>query len=289
MHRLVYLLLYPLLWLISMLPMRLLYIISDILYFLAYHVIGYRKKVVFSNLKLVFPEKSEAEIRHIAQKFYRHLCDIIFEMIKGLTISEKEAKRRFQVENLELLQELYQNKRHVLLLCGHYASWEWSGILSKLMKYKGLAVYKKLDNKAFDKIIKQIRGHFGGEIISNKQVVPRLFRLSQGNELSLTLILADQTPKLGAFKHRDTFMNVNVPVFTGSEELAKKLDFTSLYLKVSKEKRGYYKARFVMLAEDPSKFNDFEITRRFLDEIEKQINTAPEYYLWSHKRWKLRA
>ncbi len=288
MHQLVYLILYPLLWLTSLFPMRLLYIKSDILAFIVYRVVGYRKKVVLSNLELVFPDKSVKERKAIAGRFYTHLCDIIFETIKNLTISEKEANRRFHYENLEMIDELYEKRRSVLLLCGHYSSWEWSGILSKHINHKGLAVYKKLQNKAMDRIIRKIRGRFGAEIVSNRKIYGKLYRLSQDDIPSMTLILADQTPKPGAFKQRDTFMGIDVPVFTGSEEIAKKLDFASVYLKVTKIKRGYYNASFVMLAEDPSNYPDYTITRRFLDEIEQQIADAPEYYLWSHKRWKLR-
>jgi KDO2-lipid IV(A) lauroyltransferase len=244
--------------------------------------------VVSGNLKLVFPEKSDTERRRIQRKFYQHLCDIIFETIKSLTISEKEISKRFVYQNLKLLDDLYKKDRSILLMCGHYASWEWSGILARQMDYKGLAVYKKLDNKSFDRLVKKIRSRFGASIISNKKVVPLLYRLSKEHTKSLTLILADQTPKLGAFKHRDLFMGIDVPVFTGSEELAKKLGFSAVYLNVTKVKRGYYAARFELLAEDPTLYSDFEITRKFLDCIERQINKAPEYYLWSHKRWKLR-
>ena len=288
MQSLLYILIYPLLWLTSLLPMGVLYLKSSCLYFLAYYILGYRKKVVKENLLLVFPEKSNKERNAIARKFYQHLCDIIFETIKSLTISEKEISRRFQYENIEMLNDLYKKDKSVLLMCGHYASWEWSGILNDQMPYQGYAVYKKLDNPYFDRLVKKIRGRFGAGIITNKKIVAELFRNSRKNIKSVTLILSDQTPKLGAFKHRDTFMGIDVPVFTGTEELAKKLDFSAVYLKIRKVKRGYYSASFVSLAENPSDFKDYDITRLFLDEIEKQIMEAPEYYLWSHKRWKLR-
>lgn len=288
MHRLLYILAYPFLWLLSILPMGLLYVKSSVLYFFGYYVFGYRRKVVKDNLKLVFPDHSQEERNRIAKKFYKHLCDIIFETIKNLTISEKEVTRRFRYENLEVLDELYGKDKSVLLMCGHYASWEWSGILTRQMPYKGYAVYKKLDNPYFDRMVKKIRGRFGASIVTNKKIVKELFRKNKEGEKSLTLILSDQTPKIGDFKHRDTFMGINVPVFTGTEELAKKLNFATVYLKVRKVKRGYYSATFVPLTENSTKFEDFEITRKFLDEIEKQIGEAPEYYLWSHKRWKLR-
>lgn len=288
MQRLLYLLIYPLLWTTSILPMRLLYIKSDCLYFLAYHVFRYRKKVVLSNLKLVFPEKTEKERKAIAKAFYHHLCDIIFETIKSMTISEEEAKRRFDVQNIELLRDYESRGRSVLMFCGHYASWEWSSIINRQTTLKGLGVYKKLDNVYFDRLVKKIRGKFGAEIISNKKIVTSLFRLNKKGIRSVTLVLADQTPKVGAFKHRDTFMGIDVPVFTGTEELAKKLNFAVVYMKVEKVRRGYYKANFIPLAEDPNSYPDFDITRMFLNEIEKQIHKEPQYYLWSHKRWKLR-
>jgi KDO2-lipid IV(A) lauroyltransferase len=268
--------------------MWLLYVHSNLLFIIAYYVIGYRKKVVKDNLRLVFPEKSDAEIKAIAKPFYQHLCDIVFETIKTLTISEKEITKRFQFENLEVLDQIYKKDKSVLLMCGHYASWEWVGIIMKQTPYKGFGVYKKFDNIYFDSMIKKSRSRFGGAIISNTKIVPTLFRSNKKGEKTITLILSDQTPKLGAFKQRDTFMGVDVPVFTGTEELAKKLDFAVVYLKVVKVKRGYYSASFVPLAENPKEFKDYEITRLFLNEIEKQIRKAPQFYLWSHKRWKHR-
>lgn len=288
MQRLLYLLLYPLMWVTSLLPMGLLYVKSNVLYFLTYYVVGYRKKVVKDNLRLVFPEKSPEEINRIAKAFFQHLCDVIFETIKNLTISEKQARKRFVYTNLEVLDRLYEKDKSVLLMCGHYASWEWSGILSRQMKHQGLAVYKKLDNPYFDRLVKKVRGRFGAEIVTNTKIVPLLFRKAQKKINTLTLILSDQTPKLGAFKQRDTFMGIEVPVFTGTEELAKKLDFAAVYLQIKKVRRGYYTATLVPLTEDPKSYPDFEITRMFLDEIEKQIHAAPQFYLWSHKRWKHR-
>ena len=286
MKRLLYIIAYSLLWLISIFPMWYLYIKSYFLYLILYYIIGYRKNVILSNLKLVFPERSTKEYVFIAKKFYRHLCDLIFETIKSITISEKVITKRYEFENLELLEEYDKKNKSVLLMCGHYANWEWCNILTKRMKQKGYAAYKPLANKHFDYMVKKIRGRFGGIIISNKNVVSTLFRNTKKGINTVTL--SDQTPKPDAYKHRDTFMNINVPVFTGTEELAKKLDLIPVYLKVKRIKRGYYSARFVTLTDHPKEVEDFKITRMFLDEIEKQIHEAPQYYLWSHKRWKLR-
>ncbi|MCB0456176.1 MAG: lysophospholipid acyltransferase family protein [Flavobacteriaceae bacterium] len=289
MHRLLYILLYPAIWLTSLLPLRILYLKSSFLYFLVYYIIGYRKKVVKGNLRLVFPEKTSKEINSIAKTFFQHLCDIIFETIKSLTISEKEIRKRFVFKNLDLIENLYQKDKNILLMCGHYASWEWSGILSKQMSYKGFAVYKKLDNPYFDKLVRKIRGRYGASIITNKQIAKTLYRNFKKGEKTLTLILSDQTPKPWAYKDRQLFMGIDVPVFTGTEELAKMLDFATVYLKIEKVKRGYYEATFVSLSENPKEHQDYEITRLFLNEVEKQIKENPPYYLWSHKRWKHRS
>ncbi|MDN3723651.1 lysophospholipid acyltransferase family protein [Aequorivita sp. SDUM287046] len=288
MQRLLYILVYPILWLLSKMPMGILYFKSSALYILVYYVVGYRKKVVMENLALVFPQKTQRERNQIAQKFYKHLCDIIFETIKAFTISEKEIRKRFVVTNAEILDNYYENDRSILLMAGHYGNWEWSGILNKLMQHQAHAVYKPLDSQQFDALVKKTREHFGGIIVSNKKIVGVLFRKWKKGVKTLTYILSDQTPKAGAYKHRDTFMGIDVPVFTGTEELAKKLDFSVLYLKVEKEKRGYYTATFVPLADNPKEYDDFQITRMFFDALEIQIREKPEYYLWSHKRWKLR-
>lgn len=289
MQRLLYILLYPILWLTSLLPMSLLYIKSSVLYLITFYIIGYRRKVVKSNLQLVFPQKTVAERKFIERQFYKHLCDLIFETIKSMSISEKELRKRFEIENMDLLNDYFSKGRSTLVLCGHYANWEWSNIVPVHTEAKGFGVYKPLRNKYFDALIKKIRGRFGATIVTNKKIVASLFRSAKNGEHSITLMVADQTPKKDAFKQRDTFMGIDVPVFTGTEELAKRLDFNTVYLKVTKIKRGYYSATFVPLAENPSQFEDFLITRSFLTEIEKQIHEAPQYYLWSHKRWKHRA
>lgn len=289
MQRLLYLLIFPIIWLISILPLQILYLKSSVLYVLAYRIFRYRKKTVLGNLKLIFPEKTDLEIKSIAKSFYKHLCDFIFETIKTLSISEKALKKRYRYTNLELLDGYYDQNRSILLMCGHYANWEWSGILNKQMKYQGFGVYKKLDNPYFDKLVRRIRGKFGPIIVSNKHIAKTLYKYYKQGKPSMTLIVSDQTPKLGAFKYRDTFMNIDVPVFTGTEELAKMLDFTCLYMQVKKVKRGYYEATFVPLADYPKESPDFDITRKFLNQLEKQIYQEPSYYLWSHKRWKHRA
>lgn len=288
MQRLLYIFVYPILWLFSILPLWVLYIKSTVFFFLVYYVIGYRKKVVMENLTLVFPEKTHREKKIIMREFYKHFCDIMVETIKGLTISEKQAKKRFVLTNPEVLEAYYKKDRSILLMAGHYGNWEWTGILNKFFPHQGLAVYKPLKNKQFDAMVKKARGKFDGEIVSNKKIVTTLFRMWKKNIKTLTYILSDQSPKLNDFKYRDTFMGIDVPMFTGTEELAKRLDFSVLYLRVEKVKRGHYSSTLIEVADQPKAFPDYEITRKFFDLLEDQIREKPAYYLWSHKRWKHR-
>ncbi len=288
MQFLVYILVYPLLWLISILPFRLLYALSDGVYILLYHLIGYRKKVVTENLKLVFPDKSEKEIAGIRTKFYKHLCDMFLEMAKTMTISERELKKRFKVLNPEELKRLEGLNKSVILIFGHYASWEWSIVLQNYINFKGLAVYKKLANRHFDKLVRDIRTKFNTSLISTRETIGIISRNEERGIKSITGFLSDQSPRLTKDVYWSQFMGINVPCFTGAERLAKKLDLTTAYLKVTKVKRGFYEAEIITLAENPKQYPDHQLTDMFLREVEKQIYEAPEYYFWTHKRWKHR-
>lgn len=286
MQFLAYILIYPVLWLISILPFRVLYLVSNILYLLLYYIIGYRKKVVSSNLKLVFSEKPKNELILIQKKFYRHLCDMFLEMAKTMTISESELKKRFKVLNSEEFQRLEHLNKSIILIFGHYASWEWSIVLQNYINFKGLAVYKKLANTYFDKLVRNIRSKFNTDLISTKETIQVINENETKGIKSITGFLSDQSPRLTKDVYWSTFMGIETPCFTGAERLAKKLDLTTAYLKVTKVKRGYYEAEVITLAENSRDFKDYELTDLFLREVEKQIQEAPEYYFWTHKRWK---
>lgn len=286
MQFLVYILVYPFLWLISILPFRLLYLFSYKVYIILYHIVGYRKKTVTKNLKLVFPEKSENEIAAIRKKFYRHLCDMFLEMAKTMTISEAELKKRFKIKNPEEFKRLESLNKSIILIFGHYASWEWSIVIQQYINFKGLAVYKPLANKHFDRLVKNIRSKFNTDLISTKETINTINEHEAQGIKTITGFLSDQSPRLTKEVYWGEFMGIKVPCFTGAERLAKKLDLTTAYLKVNKVKRGYYEAEVITLAENPKDYKDYELTDMFLREVEKQIYEAPEYYFWTHKRWK---
>ncbi|MEP1488086.1 MAG: lysophospholipid acyltransferase family protein [Algibacter sp.] len=288
MQLLVYILVYPLLWFISILPFRLLYIVSDGVYILLYRIIGYRKKVVTENLKLAFPDKAEKEIAVIRKKFYHHLCDMILEAVKSITISEAEMKKRYVFTNVEEIHQLEKENKSVILFMGHYASWEWIFILQKHVNHKGYAVYKQLSNKYFDALVKRIRAKYNSHLITTKETFPILVRAKRDNQLTFNGFVFDQSPKANKAMHWQDFMGVEVPVHVGAEILAKRLDMATLFLKVKKVKRGYYSATFMDVIKDSKTFENYEITNAALKRVEEQIHEAPEYYLWTHKRWKHR-
>ena len=286
MQLLAYILVYPILWLISILPFRLLYMLSDGVYVLLYYVIGYRKKVVKDNLKLVFPEKSKQDINRISKKFYHHFCDMIFEAIKSLTISEKEILKRFKVTDIEDLKQYEASKQSVILMCGHYASWEWSMSLQKHIDFIGYGVYKRLRNPYFDRLVKRVRGKHNSYLISTKDIIPTLVESKKAGKLFLCGMAADQSPKLNKAYHWTEFMGVKVPCYTGSEMISKRLDLPIVFMAIKKVKRGFYEATFSTITKTPKNFKDYDLTDTFHKLVEAQIKTAPEYYLWTHKRWK---
>lgn len=288
MQLLVYIIVYPIIWFLSILPMRLLYFISDIVFVLVYHIIGYRKKVVRANLALAFPEKTSEEHKKISKKFYHHLCDMILESIKSLSISEAALKKRFVYTNVEVIHALEEKNRSIILMLGHYASWEWVFILQKFVNHKGYAIYKRIENKYFDRLVKKIRAKYDTQLITTKESIHKLGAAKLRGELTINGFAADQSAKHWKTKHWKEFMGVKVPILTGGEMMAKKLDMAVVFLAVKKVKRGHYVATFKTIAEEPREIPDFQITDRFLELVEEQIKEEPAYYLWTHKRWKYR-
>jgi KDO2-lipid IV(A) lauroyltransferase len=288
MQLIAYILIYPLLWLISILPFKLLYGLSDVLWFFLYKIFGYRKATVKENLRLVFPNKSEQDIAEITHQFYHHLCDMIVEAIKSMTISEAELRERYKFTNLELIHALEKKNRSIVLMCGHYGSWEWIFILQKQINYKGYAIYKRLRNKYFDRLVKRIRAKHNSNLITTKETFGVLMKSKKKGELTINGFASDQSPKVNKAFHWSKFMGIKVPMYTGAETLAKKLDMAVVFFSVKRIKRGYYETTFKTIAEDPKEFKDYEITDVFFKLVEQQILEEPQYYLWTHKRWKHR-
>ncbi|MGB2173726.1 MAG: lysophospholipid acyltransferase family protein [Flavobacteriaceae bacterium] len=289
MQLLAYILIYPILWFISILPFRLLYALSDFLYILMYYVFRYRKQTVIDNLRLVFPEKSDHEIKIITKKFFHHFCDMMLESIKSMNISLESMKARYTFKNLDIIKKFEKQNKSIVLMCAHYGSWEWIFILQTYTTHRGYGIYKRLQNKYFDRLIKSIRARYNSYLITTKETFSVLEDAKKNGILSMNGFASDQSPKKEKAHHWNEFMGIKVPVHTGAEMMAKKLDMPVVFFAVERKKRGYYEATFQTLAEKPTDFKDYEITDKFLKLVEAQIHEAPEYYLWTHKRWKHRA
>ena len=286
MQFLIFAITYPLIWILSILPMRILYIKSDVFFFLIYYVFGYRKKVVYNNLQLAFPEKSEAELKRISKAFFRHFTDLIFESIKSFTISEKEVLKRYKYINPELVNTLSKSGRSIALTGAHQANWEWSFSLSLVLDITVFGAYTKLGNKYFEKVVKTSRTKFGVQGFRTSDTVKALHKNFSKNIQGLYILLSDQSPQLQKTHYWQEFLGVKVPVHTGAEMLAKKFDYAVINYVTRKVKRGYYETEFELITESPKEFKNYQITDMFLNITEKNIYRQPEFYLWSHKRFK---
>lgn len=273
---------------ISILPFRLLYIFSDCVYILVYRIIGYRKKTVRENLALALPHLTEKERLVIEKKSYKHLCDMFLEMIKTMTISVKEIEKRFVLKNVDYYLEMEKQGKSIALMCGHYASYEWSISINSQITFDGFAIYKRINNKYFDDLVKKIRSRFKAYLITTKETVPTIEANNEKGVKGLYGFASDQSPQVKSKTYWSKFMGIEVPVYTGAEMLAKKFDMNIMFMKIKKVKRGFYEMEFELLTDDAKSIPDYQITETFLRKVEQQILEAPEFYLWTHKRWKHR-
>ena len=288
MNLLVYILVYPFIWMISRLNFTSIYLISDLLFYILYYIFSYRKKVVRKNLELAFPEKSKKERRRIERENFRNLTDIFLETFKSNNIKEKDLIERFSFKNPELLEKIYNNNQEVIVMCSHYCSWEWVFVIQKITKFKINAIYKKLSNKYFDKWTKDRRSRYGANMISTKDTYREVSRLSKLKSLNFYGFASDQSPKKSKAVYWGNFLNNWVPIHTGAEVIAKKYNMATVFMDVQKVKRGYYEASFSLITEKPNSFKKFELTDKYIEFVEKQVRNKPEYYTWTHKRFKHR-
>ena len=286
MQFLLYLILYPILWIISILPFPILYLVSDFVYVVVYYIIGYRKKTVRENLTLAFPNLSKEELLKIEKKSYHHLCDTFLEMIKTMTISREEMNKRYVFTNMEVYLNLEKKGKSIALMCAHYASYEWAVSMNHHINFIGYGIYKKIANKYFDKLVRDIRSKFKAVLISTKETKSTIEYNAKNNILGVFGFASDQTPRFSQNLYWDSFLGIETPIHTGAETLAKRYDMNVIFLKGKKVKRGYYEASFEVLSEDVQSVPDFKISELFTRKVEEQIREAPEFYLWTHKRWK---
>ena len=283
----VYHILFFLLYLLSLLPMRLLYLLSDGLFFPLFHVVKYRRKVVEKQLEECFPEKSMQERRAIERQFYHFFCDYLVEVIKLFSISKKEMMRRMKFVGIEQVREELKDKKFCFLYLGHYCNWEYIASLSYwLPEIHCGQIYHRIYNQAFDELFLKLRGQFGGESILMKDTLRRILTLRNQEKKVMIGFIADQLPKWENMHHWTTFLNHDTSFFIGAERIAKQVDAALYYVDVERVKRGYYQVRFRLMTLHPKEFPDYELTDQYARLLEESICRQPAYWLWTHKRWK---
>ena len=275
-----------LIYVISWLPVSLLYVLSWLIFFLFYYVPGYRKKVVYNNLYNAFPEKSRQELLAIRRRFYRHLSCLFAEVVKILSLSPENLKRRckFTAESKELINSYLQNNKSVIIVMGHYGNWEWCGTSFYVnFGISSAAVYRPVKNKAFDRLMKRLRTRLGVNVYPMKDFPRQMFALRK--QTNCIILIADQTPSR-TNAHWVEFLNQETPVYKGTARLSKTFNYPLIFCLPRPVKRGYYEVHAKLIAETPKEYDEESISKMHTRILEEEIIKAPEYWLWTHKRWK---
>ena len=288
MNLLVFLFVYPFIWFVSRLNFKQLYLFSDFFYYVLYYIIRYRRNVVRNNLILAFPKKSKNDILLIEKKYYRNLSDVFLESFKSMNIKEEEIKKRFHFTNPNILEQVYNSGRNLIIMGSHYCTWEWCFIMDRVTRFKINGIYKKISNPYFDKWAKKIRSKYDCELITTKESYRKIDEQSKGEKLNLYGFASDQSPSKKKATYWNKFLNVTVPIHIGAEIIAKKFNMPMLFMDVIKVKRGFYEATFKEITYNPKKFQNFELTDIFIKMVEEQIHRKPEFYTWTHRRFKHR-
>lgn len=271
---------------ITLLPLRVLYIFSDLLFVVLYHFPSYRRKVVEKNLRMSFPEKSEQERQEIARRFYRHLADLFIETLKVTHMGPKEIKRRFVFRDMTLLNRFFDQGKDVLAVCSHYNNWEWLSSMPLNSHVKALTVYKPLVNKHFDQFMFNLRAKYGVLPAPMNSILKVLIKSRKEKIQTVAAFIADQTPPKGEHVFWVDFLNQETSFYPGTEKVAMMLDMPVVFVHIIKMRRGYYEVELTLISESPKSEAPGTITEKHARKLESIIREKPEYWLWSHKRWK---
>lgn len=272
-------------WLVSITPFRVLYFFSDVTYYIFYYLLKYRKRVVFDNLKSSFPQKTSEETEVLMRRFYRFFCDLIFESLKGMSLTKKQLEARHKLVNPEVINALLADRRSVLGVTAHYGNWEW-GALSGAAHFKAkmVAFYKPISNKIIDRFMISHRARFNCHLAA---VGDTLFTIRHYQKEVVTyFMVADQSPSNLRRSYWFDFLNRDTPFIHGPEEYSRLYNLPVVFIDIRRVKRGYYEVYFSLLTDNPSALPKGEITRLYKDKLEEMITREPAYWLWSHRRWK---
>lgn len=271
-----------------MLPLRLLYYISDFLFVFLFYIAGYRKKIVYTNLANAFPEKSFAERKNIARKFYKHLADVIVEMAKMISYNEEQLSKHMSFKNPEVLNDLYDKGRSAITVIAHYGNWEW--LVASCMHYKHhlLALYKPLRNAYFDRFFVKLRSKFGMELVPMQHTLKVMLEYQGKHIPIITSFVTDQSTIKEKTQYWTTFLNQETGVYLGVEKIAKRLGHAVVFVKMHKISRGKYMLELEKLFDNAAGTAEYEVTKRHVAALEEHVKQQPEYWLWSHRRWKIK-
>jgi len=272
--------------LLGKMPKWMIYGFSDLLYLIGFYLIGYRKKVVFSNLKNAFPEKSHKEIKALAKRFYRHLSDVMIENVVSLFMKPQRIKNFVSIRDIEMVNRLYKKNKNITGIIGHYGNWEFLTTIPPYTSYAILSVYKPLKNKFFDRKTYEMRRKQEAIPVPKKKVYKYAMQYETSKQPYILGLVSDQAPPRKNIDYWTTFLNQETAFFNGPEKIARRFNHAVIFTVVDKIKRGQYEIRFVELFENAANTTDNEITEAYKNELEKTIRNKPEYWLWSHRRWK---
>lgn len=283
-----YYLVYGVLWLFSLLPMWVHYVIADGIYLIVYRLVGYRKKLVRKNLTDSFPEKTAEELQTIEKGFYHWFCDYLVETIKMMTISEKNLKRRMAFKGTKEADEILESGQSIALYLGHYCNWEWVTSMPLWITPKAHCgqIYHVLENAAFDKLFLKLRERWGAESIPMAETLRRVATYRKQGQPIMIGYISDQVPFWNNIHHWLNFLNHDTPVLTGTERLARGAEHAIFYLDMHRVRRGYYEATLKLITRDPKQTKDYELTDAYFRMLEESIRRDPVCYLWTHNRWK---
>lgn len=272
---------------LSFLPLRVLYLLADLTYVVLYKIVGYRKMVVRENLKKSFPFKNDDEIHKIEKQYYRHLADLLAEGIYNLRASEKKIVKHYRIVNRELADKYYEEGKSIILMSAHYNNWEYMiTSLEMQLRHHAIGVGKELKNKSFGLRLDQKRTRFGTEIVTSENVREVMQYYNRYKVPVAYMMLCDQSPNNPKRCYWTKFLGQETAFIYGPEKFARKYNFPVLYYTVKKVKRGYYEVILSELCPEPMNVDQYSIMESYIYRLEKDIKLAPQYWLWSHKRWK---
>ena len=274
-------------YLLSLLPFWMHYLLSDLLYLLAYKMIGYRKKVVRRNLATSFPEKSKEELLQIEKAFYHFLGDYLAESVKLMSISKKNLKKRLVFKGQHLVNQCVNEGQSCAVFLGHYCNWEWITSLPLWVTPKAQCgqIYHPLENTVFDLVFLRLRQRFGAVCIPMQDTLRKVLEYQKKHQPIVIGYISDQKPFWTNIHHWVDFLHHDTPVLTGTERIARKMNHAVFYMDVRRIRRGYYEAEFKLITREPQKMKEFELTDIYYKYLEQSICRAPEFWLWSHNRW----